>query len=276
MDPLVTEAIVLHAFDYLETSRIIRLMTREAGVQSVLARGARSSKKRFGSAVDLFAQGLVEIYIRPNRDLQSLTSFDVTRSRPQLATDVGRFTAGSMIAELSLRWASDEEAPGLFDAVELAPFRAAAVAGIESMMTAHVVVSKIDPEVPATLSRAICTELLRGELGFRGVLICDDLEMKAVADRFPIEESAVRAITAGCDLLLVCSDEDLQTRAHEALVRRAEKDAVFRARCEEAFARSLALRRRFPPRPSPSSVASVIGGEASLAMARELASKCAT
>ena len=162
------------------------------------------------------------------------------------------------------------------DAVELAPFRAAAVAGIESMMTAHVVVSKIDPEVPATLSRAICTELLRGELGFRGVLICDDLEMKAVADRFPIEESAVRAITAGCDLLLVCSDEDLQTRAHEALVRRAEKDAVFRARCEEAFARSLALRRRFPPRPSPSSVASVIGGEASLAMARELASKCAT
>ena len=133
MDPLVTEAIVLHAFDYLETSRIIRLMTREAGVQSVLARGARSSKKRFGSAVDLFAQGLVEIYIRPNRDLQSLTSFDVTRARPQLATDVGRFTAGSMIAELSLRWASDEEAPGLFDAVELALDKVAAAPSGESV-----------------------------------------------------------------------------------------------------------------------------------------------
>ncbi|MEO7366765.1 MAG: DNA repair protein RecO, partial [Gemmatimonadaceae bacterium] len=78
MESLATEAIVLHAFDYLETSRIIRLMTREAGVQSVLARGARSSRKRFGSAVDLFAQGLVEIHVRPNRDLQLLASFDVT------------------------------------------------------------------------------------------------------------------------------------------------------------------------------------------------------
>ncbi len=161
------------------------------------------------------------------------------------------------------------------DAIELVPFRAAARGGIESLMTAHVVVSTIDPEVPATLSRAICTDLLRGELGFRGVLISDDLEMKAVADRFPVEESAVRSISAGCDLLLVCSDEALQTRAHEALVRRAENDAAFRERCEEAFARGLALRRRFPPRPSPSRVQSAVGGEASLAMARELASRAA-
>lgn len=136
MEPLVTDAIVLHAFDYLETSRIIRLMTREAGVQSVLARGARSSRKRFGSAVDLFAQGLVEIHVRPNRDLQSLASFDVTRARPQLATDVGRFTAGSMIAELSLRWASDEQAPGLFDAVELALDKVAAAPEGESVEAA--------------------------------------------------------------------------------------------------------------------------------------------
>ena len=56
MSTLVTEAIVLHAFDYLETSRIIRLMTREAGVQSVLARGARNSRKRFGNAGDLFSR----------------------------------------------------------------------------------------------------------------------------------------------------------------------------------------------------------------------------
>lgn len=120
MAPLVTEAIVLHAFDYLETSRIMRLMTRDAGIQSVLARGARNSRKRFGSAVDLFAQGTAEIHMRPNRELQSLASLDVTRARPQFATDVGRFTAGSMIAELALRTSSDEPAPGLFDAVELA------------------------------------------------------------------------------------------------------------------------------------------------------------
>jgi DNA repair protein RecO (recombination protein O) len=118
MSMLVTEAIVLHAFDYLETSRILRLITREAGVQSVLARGARSSRKRFGNAVDLFAQGTAEISMRENRELQTLTSIDVTRARPQFALDVGRFTAGSMIAELALRSSSDEPAPGLFDSVE--------------------------------------------------------------------------------------------------------------------------------------------------------------
>ncbi|HEX6574196.1 MAG TPA: recombination protein O N-terminal domain-containing protein, partial [Gemmatimonadaceae bacterium] len=65
MGSIVTEAIVLHAFDYLETSRILRLMTRDAGVQAVIARGARSSRKRFGTSIDLFAQGMVEINVRP-------------------------------------------------------------------------------------------------------------------------------------------------------------------------------------------------------------------
>lgn len=120
MTTMVTEAIVLHMFDYLETSRILRLMTRDSGIQSVLARGARNSKKRFGSAVDLFAQGPAEIAFRPGRELQSLLSFDASRARAQFATDVGRFTAGSMIAELALRTSSDEPAPGLFDSVEAA------------------------------------------------------------------------------------------------------------------------------------------------------------
>ena len=120
MSALVTEAIVLHAFDYLETSRIVRLMTRDAGVQSVIARGARSSRKRFGTSVDLFAQGTVEIHTRPNRELQSMASFETTRARPQFALDVGRFVAGSMIAELALRASSDESAQGMFDSVELA------------------------------------------------------------------------------------------------------------------------------------------------------------
>ena len=125
MATLVTEAIVLHAFDYLETSRILRLMTREAGVQSVLARGARNSRKRFGTAVDLFVQGTAEINLRPGRDLHSLVSFDVSLARPQYATDVGRFTAGSMIAELALRTASDESASGSFESVEMALDRVA-------------------------------------------------------------------------------------------------------------------------------------------------------
>ena len=128
MTTLVTEAIVLHAFDYLETSRILRLMTRDAGVQSVLARGARNSRKRFGSSLDLFAQGSAEIQQRPGRELQLLLSFDVSRGRAGFATDVGRFTAGAMIAELALKTSSDEPAPALFEAVESALDRVASSA----------------------------------------------------------------------------------------------------------------------------------------------------
>lgn len=118
MAPLVTEAIVLHTFHYLETSLILRLMTRDVGIQSVLARGARNSKRRFGSSLDLFAQGSAELHMRPNRELQALTGLDVTRARARLATDVGRFTSASMIAELVMRCSSDEPSPGLFDSVE--------------------------------------------------------------------------------------------------------------------------------------------------------------
>ncbi|HVD60084.1 MAG TPA: DNA repair protein RecO [Gemmatimonadaceae bacterium] len=118
MSEVVTEAIVLHAFDYLETSRILRLLTREAGVQSVLARGARRSRKRFGSAMDLFAQGIAEIHIRPNRELQTLGALDITRARAELGQDVGRFTGASMISEIVLRFPYEEAAAGIFDTVE--------------------------------------------------------------------------------------------------------------------------------------------------------------
>lgn len=138
------------------------------------------------------------------------------------------------------------------DAVELPPFRAASHARVAALMTAHVVYRALDPGVPATLSRAVCTTLLRNELGFRGVLFSDDLEMRALSDRFGIEQSAVRAIRAGADALLVCSDLELAERAHEALVAQAEGDESFRQRCSEAVRRSLAARRHCPPHPAAS------------------------
>lgn len=108
-------------------------MTRDAGIQSVIARGARNSRKRFGSAIDLFAQGTAEIEMREHRELQVLASFELTRGRSQFARDVGRFTAGSMIAELALRTSSDEPAPSLFDAVELALDNLAAAAAEQTI-----------------------------------------------------------------------------------------------------------------------------------------------
>src|SRR5207248_714062 len=105
----------------------------------------------------------------------------------------------SQVAELvaALRGASDDPFLVSIDqeggvvrrlrAVELAPFAAAAAAGLEAIMTAHVMYPALDPDRPATLSRRIVGELLRQELRFEGVIVSDDLGMKAVADRWPIE-----------------------------------------------------------------------------------------
>ena len=117
MPLLTTDAIVLHAFDYSETSRILRLATRDAGVVSVMARGARRSTKRFGSALDLFAEGTVQVLVREQRDLHTLCGFDLIRSRPELAADLGRFAGASALAELVLRFATDEPQVSLFDAL---------------------------------------------------------------------------------------------------------------------------------------------------------------
>src|SRR5205807_9197439 len=111
MSAVVTDAIVLHAFDYLESSRILRLLTREAGVRSVLARGARRSRRRFGTSLDLYAQGSAEFHTKEGRELDTLSAFDVTRARPQLAAHLERFTGVSAIAELILRFARDAVDP---------------------------------------------------------------------------------------------------------------------------------------------------------------------
>lgn len=115
MSLVATDAVVLHAFSYLESSRILRLATRDAGVVSVLAKGARRSSRRFGTAVDLFAEGQAQFYTKPGRELHTLAGFDVVRSRPDLAGDLGRFMAASAIAELTLRFAREETHPELYE-----------------------------------------------------------------------------------------------------------------------------------------------------------------
>jgi DNA repair protein RecO (recombination protein O) len=115
MPLLATDAIVLHAFDYSDSSRILRLATRDAGVQSVLARGARRPKSRFGTALDIFAEGIAQLYLKEGRDLQTLGAFDVVRSRAMVASDLGRFASASALAELMLRFATDDASSALYD-----------------------------------------------------------------------------------------------------------------------------------------------------------------
>jgi len=116
---IVTDAIVLHAFDYLESSRIVRMVTREAGLRSALAKGARKSRRRFGSGLDLFAQGTAQLYAKPGRDLDTLSAFEDVRARSELAHDLERFAGAEMIAEIVLRMGSEGESgdADLFDTV---------------------------------------------------------------------------------------------------------------------------------------------------------------
>lgn len=130
-------------------------------------------------------------------------------------------------------------------AVELPPFAAFARAGLASLMTAHVVFEALEPAVPATMSKKVLVELMRGELGFGGVLVSDDLEMKAIAQHFSIERAVVDGVNASVDLFLVCHKAELQRAAIDALARAVREGRVSEQRLDEASARVQALARRF-------------------------------
>lgn len=117
MPSATTAAIILHVMPYGETSMILRLLTRDLGLASGMARGARRAKSRTGPRLDLFMQGSATLFVRPNRDLHPLTQFEATATHERLATDVRRFAAASALAELALKCAPPDPHPQVFDAV---------------------------------------------------------------------------------------------------------------------------------------------------------------
>ena len=125
---------------------------------------------------------------------------------------------------------------GRLDAVELPPFQAVIAEGVAAVMTAHLMLSALDPERPATLSRPVLTGLLRQELGFDGLIVTDALVMEAIAGRYGAGEAAVLALEAGADLVLMPAD------ARGALV--AIEAAVAAGRLSESQLRRSAERRR--------------------------------
>ncbi len=128
------------------------------------------------------------------------------------------------------------------DAVELAPFKVAIANGVDAVMTAHIAVPALDgPDVPATLSAAVLTALLRDELGFKGLVVTDALEMGGIAKGFKGGEAAVRAIEAGADILLVPPDP---VAAINAVVAAVEQGRIPRARIEQSVGKLLAAKER--------------------------------
>lgn len=127
---------------------------------------------------------------------------------------------------------------------EMLPFRRAISAGVETVMTAHVLYPDLDPSLPATLSPAIIQKTLREDLGFNGVVMTDDLEMKAVEDRWGIARACVLALKAGADALLICHDPVKQEKSLHAVIRAVEQGEIPLERIEESAGRLLDLKRR--------------------------------
>ena len=172
-----------------------------------------------------------------------------------------------------------EHPPDRLRAIEFEPFRAAVAEQVAFIMTAHVLVPSLDEQRPATLSPAIVQKLLREELKYDGVILSDDLEMKAVSSKYAVPDAAVDAIRAGCDAVLVCSgDVELQARTLEALVRAVESGQIPAKRHDDAFVRLKRAKERFllGERPGASarikSLKNVLGREEHQLVAAEMAS----
>lgn len=129
--------------------------------------------------------------------------------------------------------------------VELVPFAAYAKAGLASIMTAHVVFEALDATLPATMSPKVLRALVRDELKYDGVIVSDDLEMKAVAEHFSIERAVIDGLLAGVDLFLVCHQAAVQRQAIEALVKAVETGEIARELVDAAQRRVEVLTRRF-------------------------------
>src|SRR5438132_955031 len=104
---VTTPAVVLRTYPYSETSKIVRLATRDLGVQSAIAKGVLRPKSRFAAGLELLSEGMAQLYHRETRELQTLAAFDLLVLRRELAQDVGRFAGATAQAELMFKMAPE-------------------------------------------------------------------------------------------------------------------------------------------------------------------------
>ena len=115
--PLVAaRALILQSYPYSDTSKILRLFTRDFGLRSAIAKGARRPKSRYGGILEPFTEGDALLYLKEGRDLQTLGGFDLLRSRQGLGRDLAAFAGASLVAELLMRFTTEEPNPVLYGA----------------------------------------------------------------------------------------------------------------------------------------------------------------
>lgn len=159
------------------------------------------------------------------------------------------------------------------EAVEWIPFVRAIAAGVETIMTAHVLAPALDEKQIATFSPAVVDRIVKKTLGFRGVVFSDDLGMKAVSATSTPGEASVAAIRAGCDVVLLCNHTiDEQVEALEALIRSAEAGLIPQTRIDDALSRQHDVKVRMQARVRPRPVGlEVIGCPEHQVVATEMA-----
>jgi DNA repair protein RecO (recombination protein O) len=120
MSLVTTPALVLQTYRYSETSKVVRLATRDLGVQSAIAKGALRPKSRFGAGLELLSEGMAQLYHRETRELHTLGAFDVVTLRRDLAADLGRFAGATALAEVTLKMAPPAPLPAAYDTLTAA------------------------------------------------------------------------------------------------------------------------------------------------------------
>ena len=143
-----------------------------------------------------------------------------------------------------------DKSPEELEETELIPFRAAIQSAgtdgqVPAVMVAHILLTQLDPERPASLSPAVVTGLLREELGFAGAVLTDDLTMGAVTQSYGLGEAAVLAVEAGCDILLVCHGQDSVPAVRTALLEAVAYGHITAERLDESVYRILRLKTEY-------------------------------
>lgn len=132
---------------------------------------------------------------------------------------------------------------------ELIPFQSAIEGregeGVPAVMVAHILMTAIDPEHPASLSQTVVTGLLREQLGFDGVVFTDDLTMGAITENYGLDEAAVLALEAGCDVLLVCHNEGDLALARQAVLDAVAAGRLTEERIDQSVYRILSLKQAY-------------------------------
>ncbi|KPL60447.1 beta-N-acetylhexosaminidase [Rossellomorea vietnamensis] len=131
------------------------------------------------------------------------------------------------------------------DSLELIPFKRAINDGADLVMVAHILLPQLDDTYPSSLSKAIVTDLLREKLNYKGVVITDDMTMKAVADNYGMGEAAVQSVKAGSDLILIAHDAQKAVTAMEALKSAVKNGEISEKRIDESVKRIIHLKQKY-------------------------------